>query len=100
MFGVYRTSEGMGKTISIGAQSFEYIRKNDWFFVGVFTMRTGQKMYDLIINMAKEDERIRAVYRNGLRINVYCITPEFTALHWLNVYGWRYAVKLLGNFNR
>ena len=31
--------------------------------------------------------------------NVYYITPEFTVLHWLNVYGWRYVVGLLGNFN-
>ena len=31
--------------------------------------------------------------------NVYYITPEFTILHWLNVYGWRYVVGLLGNFN-
>ena len=29
---------------------------------------------------------------------LYCITPEFTILHWLNVYGWRYVVGLLGNF--
>ena len=28
-------------------------------------MRTEQEMYDLIINTAKEDERIRAVYMNG-----------------------------------
>ena len=27
------------------------------------------------------------------------ITPEFTVLHWLNVYGWRYVVRLLGKFN-
>ena len=24
---------------------------------------------------------------------------EFTVLHWLDVYGWRYVVGLLGNFN-
>lgn len=33
-------------------------------------MRTEQEMYDLIINIAKEDERIRAVYMNGSRTNV------------------------------
>ena len=33
-------------------------------------MRTEQEMYDLIINMAKEYERIRAVYMNGSRTNV------------------------------
>lgn len=37
---------------------------------GVFTMRTEQEMYDLIINTAKKDERIRAVYMNGSRTNV------------------------------
>ena len=26
---------------------------------------------------------------------LYCITPEFTVPHWLNVYGWRYVVGLL-----
>ena len=30
---------------------------------------------------------------------IYCITPEFTILYWLNVYDWRYGVRLLGNFN-
>ena len=29
---------------------------------------------------------------------LYYITPECTVLHWLNVYGWRYVVRLLGNF--
>lgn len=33
-------------------------------------MRTEQEMYDLIINTAKADERIRAVYMNGSRTNV------------------------------
>lgn len=33
-------------------------------------MRTEKEMYDLIINTAKEDERIRAVYMNGSRTNV------------------------------
>lgn len=28
-----RRAQGMGKTISIGAQSFEFIRENDYFFV-------------------------------------------------------------------
>lgn len=32
-------------------------------------MRTEQEMFDLILNIAKEDERIRAVYMNGSRAN-------------------------------
>ncbi|MCM1155216.1 MAG: aminoglycoside 6-adenylyltransferase [Roseburia sp.] len=32
-------------------------------------MRTEQEMFDLILNTAKEDERIRAVYMNGSRTN-------------------------------
>ncbi len=39
----------------------------------------------------------QALYRQ--MHNLYYITPEFTVLHWLNVYGWRYVVRLLGNFN-
>ncbi len=30
---------------------------------------------------------------------LYYITSEFTVLHWLNVYGCRYVVRLLGKFN-
>ncbi len=33
-------------------------------------MRTEAEMYDLILNIAKQDERIRAVYMNGSRTNV------------------------------
>ena len=33
-------------------------------------MRTEQEMYDLIINIAQQDEDIRAVYMNGSRTNV------------------------------
>ncbi|WP_291580020.1 aminoglycoside 6-adenylyltransferase [Clostridium sp. UBA6640] len=32
-------------------------------------MRTEQEMFDLILNVAKNDERIRAVFMNGSRIN-------------------------------
>lgn len=32
-------------------------------------MRTEEEMFDLILNVAAEDERIRAVYMNGSRIN-------------------------------
>ncbi len=32
-------------------------------------MRTEQEMYDLILKVAKEDERIRAVYIDGSRTN-------------------------------
>ena len=33
-------------------------------------MRTEQEMFELILNTAKADERIRAVYMNGSRTNV------------------------------
>ncbi|WP_431602538.1 aminoglycoside 6-adenylyltransferase [Ruminiclostridium papyrosolvens] len=32
-------------------------------------MRTEQEMFDLILDVAKADERIRAVYMNGSRAN-------------------------------
>ena len=32
-------------------------------------MRTEQEMMDLIMDVAKKDERIRAVYMNGSRTN-------------------------------
>ena len=32
-------------------------------------MRTEREMYDLILETAKEDERVRAVYMNGSRTN-------------------------------
>ena len=32
-------------------------------------MRSEQEMYDLILDIAKTDERIRAVYMNGSRAN-------------------------------
>ncbi len=35
----------------------------------------------------------------GLTIDLYYITPEFTVLHWLNIYGCLYVVRSLGNFN-
>jgi len=25
--------------------------------------------------------------------------PDYTVLHWLNAYGWRYIIRLLGNFD-
>ncbi len=40
-------------------------------------MRTDQQMYDLIINTAKEDERIRAVYMNGSRTNPNAVKDIF-----------------------
>ena len=33
-------------------------------------MRTEKEMYDLILSIAQSDERIRAVYLNGSRINI------------------------------
>lgn len=32
-------------------------------------MRSEQEMFDLILNTARDDERIRAVYMNGSRTN-------------------------------
>ncbi len=40
-------------------------------------MRTEQEMFDLILNTAKEDERIRAVYINGSRTNPNAIKDIF-----------------------
>lgn len=40
-------------------------------------MRTEQEMYDLILNIAKNDERIRAVFMNGSRTNPNAIKDIF-----------------------
>ena len=32
-------------------------------------MRTEKEMYDMLLNIAQEDERIKAVYMNGSRTN-------------------------------
>ncbi|ERJ12212.1 aminoglycoside 6-adenylyltransferase [Haloplasma contractile] len=66
-------------------------------------MRTEQEMFDLILNVAKNDERIRAVYMNGSRINtniqkdifqdydiVFVVTetkPFIEDENWINVFG-------------
>lgn len=66
-------------------------------------MRNEQEMMDLIINTAKEDERIRAVYMNGSRTNpnvpkdifqdydiVYVVTETSTFIedeNWINIFG-------------
>jgi len=66
-------------------------------------MRTEKEMMDLIINTAKEDERIRAVYMNGSRTNpnvskdifqdydiVYVVTETasfITDRNWINIFG-------------
>ena len=68
-------------------------------------MRTEQEMYDLIINTAKADERIRAVYMNGSRTNtnvpkdifqdydiVYAVTetkPFYEDKSWIDNFGER-----------
>ena len=66
-------------------------------------MRTEQEMFDLILNVAKADERIRAVYMNGSRANpnikkdkyqdydiVYVVTGTESFLidkSWISVFG-------------
>ncbi|MEH7460324.1 aminoglycoside 6-adenylyltransferase [Bacillus sp. JJ1127] len=66
-------------------------------------MRNEQEMIDLIINIAKEDERIRAVYMNGSRTNpnvpkdifqdydvVYVVTETASFIKdktWINAFG-------------
>lgn len=66
-------------------------------------MRTEQEMFDLILNIAKEDERIRAVYMNGSRANpnvkkdkhqdydiVYVVTETESFLAdktWISIFG-------------
>lgn len=66
-------------------------------------MRNEQEMMDLIINIAKEDERIRAVYMNGSRTNpnvpkdifqdydvVYVVTETASFIKdktWINAFG-------------
>jgi len=52
----------------------------------------------LILKQSVPDVCISARRRKAATI-LYYITPEFTVLHWLNVYGWLYAVGSLGNFN-
>ncbi len=66
-------------------------------------MRTEQQMFDLILNIAKEDERVRAVYINGSRANpnvnkdkyqdydiVYVVTDTESFLAdktWISIFG-------------
>jgi aminoglycoside 6-adenylyltransferase len=66
-------------------------------------MRTEQEMYDLILEVAKKDDRIRAVYMNGSRTNptvkkdifqdydiVYLVKETESFLkeeHWIDVFG-------------
>ena len=40
-------------------------------------MRSEKEMFDLILNVAKANERIRAVYMNGSRANPYAIKDRF-----------------------
>jgi len=73
-------------------------------------MRTEQEMYDLILGVARDDERIRAVYVNGSRSNpgakkdcfqdfdiVYLVTETASFLadpHWIDVFGERLILQL------
>jgi aminoglycoside 6-adenylyltransferase len=66
-------------------------------------MRTGPEIYNLLIDLAKNDDRIRAVLMNGSRANpnispdehqdfdivfIVCSLKEFTNDHnWINVFG-------------
>ncbi|WP_078579357.1 aminoglycoside 6-adenylyltransferase [Salipaludibacillus agaradhaerens] len=66
-------------------------------------MRNEQEMFELIISVAKNDERIRAVYMNGSRTNpnvpkdifqdydiVYVVTDTSSFIkdeHWIEIYG-------------
>ena len=73
-------------------------------------MSTGQEMFDLIIEVAKNDNRIRAVYLNGSRTNpkvekdifqdfdiLYVVTETQTFIqdpNWIHVYGESIIVQL------
>jgi len=57
-------------------------------------MRTEQEMFDLIINTAKEDERIRAVYMNGSRTNPNAVKDIFQDFDIV------YVVNETGSFRR
>lgn len=75
-----------------------------------FRMRTEQEMLDLILNTAREDERIRAVILNGSRANpnarrdffqdfdiVYVVTdmtPFIRNLEWIGRFGERMILQL------
>ena len=66
-------------------------------------MRTEKEMYDLILDIARNDERIRAVYLNGSRTNpnapkdifqdydvVYVVTEMFPFIKdkdWIKCFG-------------
>lgn len=68
-------------------------------------MRSEKEMYDLIISVAQNDERIRAVYMNGSRVNpnipkdifqdydiVYVVKenkPFYTDKRWIDIFGER-----------
>lgn len=73
-------------------------------------MRTEQEMFHLILDFAKTDSRVRAVYMNGSRANpsaskdqymdydiVYVVTDfeTFTANHdWIDLFGERLILQM------
>jgi len=73
-------------------------------------MRTDQEMFNLIINVAKQDERIRAVYMNGSRTNpnvpkdifqdydiVYVVSetkPFYENETWIDCFGQRLYMQM------
>src|SRR4051794_1651334 len=72
-------------------------------FYEVKKMRSEKEMYDLILGVAREDERVRAVYMNGSRTNanapkdifqdydiVYVVTETSSFLNnekWITIFG-------------
>ena len=43
-------------------------------------MRSEEEMMNLILQVAKDDERVRAVYLNGSRTNPKCTEGSFSGL--------------------
>lgn len=74
-----------------------------YHFVGVKIMRSEKVMFDLILNVAQKDDRIRAVYMNGSRTNpnvpkdifqdydiVYVVTETTSFINdkkWITIFG-------------
>ena len=73
-------------------------------------MRTEQEMYDLILNFAKNDERIRSVYMNGSRANpnapkdkyrdfdIVFVVRDFETFrednNWIDIFGERLILQM------
>lgn len=46
-------------------------------------MRNENDMYDMLVNIAQQDERIKAVYMNGSRTNKNVLKDIFQDYGWL-----------------